>query len=196
MKSRTCFAIDPSSVATTYVVWRSHYERDETGLLHIEDEILDKGLQVPNDQFLDLIANYSGIVDEWAIEMVKSYGNVAGADIFSCVWFSGRIHQVISDRRQFFNECINYHPRKTVLTHITGSARGGDSDMHRELVMRYGDKGTKKAPGFFYGFSKDLWQAAAVAVFAQDIFFYPNRNPYKNGIAPTYDVIKPEVKAA
>ena len=37
--------------------------------------------------------------------------------------------------------------------------------MRQALKDRFGDKGTKKKPGHFYGFSKDIWQAYALGVY-------------------------------
>lgn len=50
------------------------------------------------------------------------------------------------------------------------SSRAKDANIVQALVDRYAcgqpnhGKGIKASPGFFYGFSKDAWQAMAVAV--------------------------------
>ncbi len=54
--------------------------------------------------------------------------------------------------------------------HLCGSPRAKDPNVTQALVDRFArgetnyGKGTKKSPGFFYGFSADMWQAYALAV--------------------------------
>lgn len=40
-----------------------------------------------------------------------------------------------------------------------------DTMVVRALKEKYGQKGTKANPGFFYGMSKDAWQAFALAAY-------------------------------
>jgi hypothetical protein len=60
--------------------------------------------------------------------------------------------------------------RKDEKMNLCGSMKANDSTIKQALVDRFASgqknygKGTKKAPGFFYGFSKDMWAAMAVAV--------------------------------
>ena len=67
---------------------------------------------------------------------------------------------------------VHYIPRREVRAHLcdNGGPKITDSVITAALVDRfaYGQKnfgkGTKKEPGFFYGFKKDIWQAFALAV--------------------------------
>ena len=66
-------------------------------------------------------------------------------------------------------------PRIQVKQHICHDSRAKDSNIIQALVDRfaYGErnrgKGTKKEPGFFYGFKADVWQAFALAVTWYDL---------------------------
>lgn len=43
-----------------------------------------------------------------------------------------------------------------------------DSQIRTSLINRFGEVGTKKNQGYFYGFKADLWQAFAVGVYVVD----------------------------
>ena len=92
------------------------------------------------------------------IEMVVSYGMAVGKEVFeTCVWV-GRFYEVAEDGY------TSYMYRKDVKLNLCGQTRAKDSNIIQALKDRFGDKGTTKAPGWFYGFKKDIWQAYAVGV--------------------------------
>lgn len=108
--------------------------------------------------------------DHAVIEMVASYGMAVGAEVFdTCVWIG-----------RFVEACLavgceaELVKRLPVKLHHTHSSKATDTNIRQALVDRfaYGQrnhgKGTKAAPGFFYGFRDDIWQAMALAVFAAD----------------------------
>lgn len=112
-------------------------------------------------------------VDNVVIEMISNYGRgmPAGASVFeTCIWIG-----------RFDNELRNlsYEPefvkRVPVKTHLCGSAKAKDSNVIQALIDRFAPnasnrgKGTKRDPGFFYGFKADVWQAMALAVYAVDM---------------------------
>jgi hypothetical protein len=107
----------------------------------------------------------------YAIEMIAHYGMPAGAELFeTCVWI-GRFAETI---RRETNQEPGLVLRPTVKAHHCHSTRAKDSNMIQALrdrfapgVGNYG-KGYKDAPGFFYDFSKDAWQAYALAVYIAD----------------------------
>jgi hypothetical protein len=58
---------------------------------------------------------------------------------------------------------------------ICNSVKSGDTEVKHALIERFAPKdsnfgkGTKKNKGFFYGFSKDMWSAYAVATTYLDL---------------------------
>ena len=114
------------------------------------------------------LASFSPAVT--AIEMVASYGMAVGADVFdTCVWI-GRFQELLI-RAGADPRLVKRHPVKMHLCH---SAKANDSNITQALVDRFAlgernhGKGTKAQPGWFYGFSRDVWQAYALAVYAAD----------------------------
>ena len=145
-------AIDPGNIDTGYVV----AEHDGTEIR----SIVDKG-KVPNAEIFPLFEHYPDA--DVAIEMVASYGMAVGADVFeTCVWI-GRFEQAAQGHR------IEKIYRRDEKLYICGILSAKDSNIAQARVDRFAHgqpnrgKGTKKNPGFFYGFSADMWQAMAVA---------------------------------
>lgn len=152
---------------------------EESGFALVAEEDLkplDKG-KINNEQLLQKIKtksfqnfNSEGI-NHIAIEMVASYGMPVGVSVFeTCVWI-GRFVQAIKDSD--FNIDINnikYIYRKEEKINLCNSLKAKDCNIVQALVDRFAPntrnkgKGTKKEPGWFYGFKKDIWQAYAVAV--------------------------------
>ena len=127
------------------------------------EEILGEEVSKYNEQMLKLLDILT--FDSMVIEQIKSYGMAVGESIFeTCVW-SGRFMQKV-----IHNVPVNRIPRQEVKLHICKSSKAKDANVIQALIDRFaGDvpnkgKGTKKDPGFFYGFAKDVWQAFAVAV--------------------------------
>ena len=147
----TIFAIDPGNTESGYaVIEMPRFKLLEFGKL--ENQYL------LNNAFF--IARKS---DHFAIEMVASYGMPVGKDVFeTCVWI-GRFIQAVG---------MDYHfvYRKDEKLCLCHDSRAKDSNIRQALIDRYAKfdfkngKGTKKKPDTFYGVSKDVWQAIAVAV--------------------------------
>lgn len=102
-----------------------------------------------------------------AIEMIASYGMPVGAEVFeTCVWI-GRFFEVSAVTPQLVY-------RRDVKLHHCGSSRANDANVTQALIDRFAPgvpnkgKGTKAAPGWFYGFRADIWQAYALAVEVAD----------------------------
>ena len=88
--------------------------------------------------------------------MIASYGMPVGKEVFeTCVWI-GRFIQA----RTCQPFCYIY--RKEEKINLCGSMKAKDSNIRQALIDRFGEVGTKKQQGFFYGFKKDIWAAFAV----------------------------------
>jgi len=158
MENKTILAIDPGDVESAYVFWDGKV-------------IIDKG-KIKNEDLLHLINKCRVEKVEVVIEMIASYGMPVGANIFeTCVWI-GRFIQECTINELKYDRAF----RIQIKNHICHSSKANDSNVIQALVDRFGNtnifgkygKGTKKNPGFFYEFSKDIWQAFAVAVYSYD----------------------------
>lgn len=146
-------AIDPGNKESAYVVINDDLSIKEFG-------------KIPNEEILATInaACFYGKV-EVVIEMVACYGMAVGKEVFeTCVWI-GRFTQAASE----FTE-VKYIYRKDEKLNLCGTMKAKDSNIIQALKDRFGDKGTKANPGWFYGFSKDVWQAYAVGVTYHDMY--------------------------
>ena len=136
----------------------------ESGFTLIETEpftIIDFG-KIDNDELLEKC--YTVDYDYLACEMVASYGMPVGQTIFdTCVWIGRFIEASVS--REIPTEQLY---RKTIVTHLCGTARAKDTNVRRRLIDMYAQhdfkngKGTKKNPDVLYGFKSDIYSALAV----------------------------------
>lgn len=109
--------------------------------------------------------------DHAAIEMVASYGMAVGETVFdTCVWI-GRFHTAIECATGTEPDRVKRLPVKL---HHCHDSKAKDGNIIQALVDRFAPgepnrgKGTKAAPGWFYGFAADIWQAYALAVYVAD----------------------------
>ena len=147
------FAIDPGNIESGFVV----VEHDGQRITRV----LDKG-KIDNYELLEIVKSAPGDHD-LAVEMVASYGMAVGAEVFeTCVWI-GRYLQATNSNR------VERIYRRDEKLFLCGNMGAKDSNIAQALADRFAPgepnhgKGTKKEPGFFYGFSKDMWAAMAVA---------------------------------
>jgi hypothetical protein len=154
-------SIDPGNIESAYVVLDDNLKPLEFGKIKNEDLLYDLNL---------FNARHENGIEHFAIEMIASYGMGVGKEVFdTCVWI-GR-----------FIQKANYHTVKQVyrgevkmnMCHIM---KANDSNVILALTDRFAygignhGKGTKKDKGWFYGFSKDVWQAYAVGVTYHDLY--------------------------
>lgn len=105
--------------------------------------------------------------DAVAIEMVASYGMAVGAEVFGTCVEIGRLVEIAPQAQLVY--------RRDIKLHHCGSARANDANITQALIDRFAHgqpnrgKGTKKNPGWFYGFRADIWQAFALAVYVADM---------------------------
>ncbi len=139
-------AIDPGPVESAFVEWDGREI-----LLHRKAEnstLLCEELPISN-------------ADIMIIEQIKSYGMAVSDSIFDTVFWTGRFCEG-------WKGIWTRVPRRDVKMHLCGTMRAKDSNIRMALIDRFGEPGTKKAPGMTYGISKDLWQAFALAVYWYD----------------------------
>jgi hypothetical protein len=125
----------------------------------------------PNAELRDYLRGHADLYDSplVAIEMVASYGMVVGADVFQTVLQTGRFVEVAQPLE------VRLVYRHAVKVHHCHRSSAKDTNVIQALVDRFAPpgalnkgKGTKAAPGFFYGFRGDVWQAFALAVYVAD----------------------------
>ena len=154
-------AIDPGNIESGIVLM-------ENDLKILEAEKLD------NKNILGRILSCQyADVEHIAIEMVASYGMAVGATVFeTCVWI-GRFTEALLFTTGVEPQLIY---RKDEKMNLCNSMKAKDSNIVQALIDRFAPntpnkgKGTKKEPGWFYGFKKDIWQAYAVGVTYHDIY--------------------------
>jgi len=147
---KTIIAIDPGNIESAYVVMQDF-------------KIISFG-KIANALFLpkmqEVIQKYENI--DCYIEMVASYGMSVGQTVFdTCVWI-GRFYESWS---WMSGEQPKLIYRKDIKMHHCNATFAKDSNIITALKDKYGEKGTKANKGFFFGVSKDVWQAIALATF-------------------------------
>lgn len=148
-------AIDPGNEMSGYVVVE-HNGKEITSVLECG--------KVSNSRIYDIMTTVKEY--ELAIEMIQSMGMAVGQTVFdTCVWI-GRL----SEYADYLGIPFRYVFRREEKEMICGTMKAKDANIRQALIDRFapgepnGGKGTKKIPGFFYGFKADIWQAFAVAV--------------------------------
>lgn len=142
------FAVDPGNVQSAYTIL-------EAGSLRpVAAEIM------PNAALLEVIAkHYDKSSTHFVVEMVASYGMAVGKTVFDTVFWLGRFYEAAAgyaDRSRVY--------RMDVKMHLCHNSRAKDSNIRQALIDRFGEVGSKKAPGWFYGFKADMWAAYGVGV--------------------------------
>ena len=152
---KTIMAIDPGNMESADVFWNGR-------------EIGDFG-KVSNHTIFTLFRPETDVV----IEKIACMGMPVGEDVLdTCIW-TGRFQQELECHLDI--RC-HYLKRHEVKMHLCGSTRAKDSNIITALVDRFDPqrlhgkygKGTKRDPGLFYGFFKDVWQAFALALTYQE----------------------------
>jgi hypothetical protein len=148
-------AIDPGCTESAYAILDEQLKPIEFGKVE-NKELLGK---IESILFLDK-AKY------FAIEMVASYGMAVGVEVFETCFWIGRFWQMAytdgEKRKKIY--------RKDEKINLCHSMKAKDSNIRQALIDRFGVVGTKKAPGWFYGVSKDVWAAIAVGVTYHDMY--------------------------
>jgi hypothetical protein len=172
-------AIDPGDVASGYVIMTNEKSQFKRMFEEPRDryKIIEQG-KICNLELRERIISGEFNNCFMAIEMVASYGMPVGASVFNtCVWigrfmeaFKGAMIESTPGYKRIFRSEVKVHHCKKV------SAK--DANIVAALVDRFEDtsiygrygKGTKKNPGYFYGFAKDAWQAFALGVYIVETY--------------------------
>ena len=162
-------AIDPGNIESGYVVIDGG---------NLKPLIAEK---VNNEELLKRIKKSKDMnITDIAIEMVASYGMAVGVTVFeTCVWI-GRFLEAC--KTVFPDAEIKFIYRKDEKMNLCGSMKAKDSNIVQALIDRFAPntpnkgKGSKKEPGWFYGFKKDIWQAYAVGITYHDMYIKNNEN--------------------
>lgn len=134
--------------------------------------------KAPNEDVLDFVR--SGTYQHLRIEMIASYGMAVGKEVFeTCVWIGRFIQQFELAPRVLGTTDVALVYRRDIKLHHCESSKAKDANIIQALVDRFAPgqpnrgKGTKAQPGWFYGFSADIWQAYALAVYTADTLETP-----------------------
>ena len=152
------FGIDPGTTESAFALW------DGVKVLGAR--------KLPNPELLDKLRRFNGAEFQGrvvlVIEQIRSYGNAMGQSTIDTVFWSGRFWEAWQGERHLL-------PRMEVKKHMCHNHQAKDTNVIQALVDRFAygrpnrGKGTKKAPGFFYGFKADIWQAFALCVTWMDM---------------------------
>lgn len=129
----------------------------------------DKFLSEVNEAMVSVEANcWNTII---VIENIESFGMPVGRSVLDTCIYIGELKRELTlfgcDVRFVFR-----HEEKMAICH---SAKANDATIKQALVDRFAfgqknyGKGTKKEPGFFYGFKADCWSAFAICVTFHDL---------------------------
>lgn len=151
-------AIDPGNIESAYVIVENDLSK-----------VIEKG-KIDNIDLLDLLLfwqeKYEWKIDCFAIEGIQSYGMAVGKSVFETCYFIGRLIEAGKRDLEIKHTMIYRMEEKMCLCHST---KAKDSNIRRALIDIYAPdtpnngKGTKKNPGYFYGFKSDIYSALAVA---------------------------------
>ena len=162
-------AIDPGSTQSGYVCWSP--STGFSALDRVPTRTIPHFGKIDNHKLLEIIQWC-----EWdiVIEKITLYQK-ADQNIHDTIWWYGRFSQVAEDRPQ--NHVLRFMSRsdvkKSLLPGLKTTERN-DTTVKAYLKDRFAPgvsnhgKGTKSAPGYFYGFKADVWQAFALAVAYHD----------------------------
>lgn len=169
-RSKYIFSIDPGNIESAFVISEADSLKP-VGLRKDENDIVLGRIEDFIEQYLFPYSFTASANAEFVIEMVASYGMPVGREVFdTCVWI-GRFYEQISSHG-FTPHLIYRKDEKMTICH---SMKANDATIRQALVDRFAPgqknsgKGTKKNPGWFYGFHADIWQAYAVGVTWHDI---------------------------
>ena len=148
MGSEYIFAVDPGNVQSAYALLSRETLRPIAAQI------------IPNANLLHVIEKHPDKSQtRFVVEMVASYGMAVGKTVFDTVFWLGRFYEAAKGyaaRDRVY--------RMDVKMNLCHSSRAKDANIRQALIDRFGVVGTKREPGWFYGFKADMWAAYAVGV--------------------------------
>lgn len=152
-------AIDPGSEKSGFVEYRKNIFGRHIG---------DFG-KISNKDLLCHVRSLP-VLDVLVLESINPYS--MGKTIRDTILWSGRLQEAHEKK----GGKVVYLSRDDVRGNMCGmrGSRINDKAVKQALIDRFAcgqrnhGKGTKKDPGFFYGFKSDVWQAFALAVTYRD----------------------------
>lgn len=150
-------SIDPGDIHSAYAVLDGALR--PVGFGKIDNNEL-------NNKLCDIVNQYK--IKRVAIEHISNMGARVGKTIFTtCIWV-GRFTETLSRHVDIIEiKEIYRYQEKSNLCH---NPKAKDKDISKALRDRFGEKGTQKNKGWFYGVSKDVWAAIAVGVTYHDLY--------------------------
>ena len=148
-------AIDPGNEQSAYAV--------------LNEELFPVSFgKVDNRNLLDDITNIvvGNCIKNAAIEMVACYGMAVGKTVFETCVYIGKL----TERLENNGVEVTYIYRKDEKMNLCHTMKAKDGNISQALRDRFGEKGTIKNKGWFFGFKADIWQAYAVGVTYNDIY--------------------------
>ena len=151
------FAIDPGNEYSAYCIMDDEYKLYEFAKL-------------PNKELMNILVSKLDEISLVVIERMMNYSNNVGQSVFiTCEWI-GRFSQE-AEKKVF----VEYIFRKDEKMYLCQTMKANDSAVRHALIDRFArfdfvnGRGTKKNPDVFYGVSKDVWSAIAIAVTMLDM---------------------------
>lgn len=96
-------------------------------------------------------------------EAITSYGMAVGAEVFETAYWIGEFRGICRGRLSF-----TLVPRLQVKVHHCHTAKAKDANIRQAMIDRFGEKGTKAAPGALYGLKSHCFSALAIGAWAAD----------------------------
>jgi hypothetical protein len=155
---KTVIGIDPGNLESALCVY------DGTRIVYCE-KISNGGFFKRLDHEIKNAFLCDKSLPEIYIEDIQAMGMAVGREVFDTAKFIGRIQYHL----ELKNEAYNMVKRTEIKLHHCNTTRAKDTNIRQALIDRFGDKGTKKQPGFFYGIAgSDQWSACAIAIYGYD----------------------------
>jgi len=95
-----------------------------------------------------------------AIEGLACYGRTVGKAVFQSAYMIGALAHMLS----MHSKGVFIIPYAEKSKYFVGSRSSNDAAIRAYLRDHYGEKGTSKKPGPFYGIVNHEWEAAATAI--------------------------------